>query len=191
MDLRVTVALYDRGNLSLGNSRKAFGYEAFHWGIIIIPRKRLEEDDKQKGNKEGQERNCHAFGATDASEINKVTWRMDNPNMDWWLRASMNVDPERSSKLLGCVAIGTITEPISDEDLSRFFHSVPLPVKNTHPQESCVSWAVDAVRAMQRRGWVPPLDIDQLKDWALGFADEKMAKTDGRRKLEVADYPYV
>ncbi|EQL01878.1 hypothetical protein OCS_02402 [Ophiocordyceps sinensis CO18] len=65
----VTVALYDRGQFSRGNARRVFGHEAYHWGMIIMPRI-------------SQGRDCQVFEATDASEIDPVTLRLKNPAMD-------------------------------------------------------------------------------------------------------------
>ncbi len=50
----IAVSLDDRDTFSRGNSRKLFGYEAFHWGIIIMPETSLGGT-------------CQAFDATDAS----------------------------------------------------------------------------------------------------------------------------
>ncbi|KAH7184806.1 uncharacterized protein B0J16DRAFT_122641 [Fusarium flagelliforme] len=163
----VALALYHRDHFSLGNARRTFGYEAYHWGILITPQ-------TSRG------RDCHAFEATDASEIDPVTFRMNNPTMAWWMRHKGNVDPALSAKLIGRIVIGQIPDGISAADLKKFFGTVPLPVKNTHPQESCVTWAIDAIRTMQRQGWVPQIELNGFKDWALSYADERMKGTNAR-----------
>ncbi|KAM0554025.1 hypothetical protein ACHAPJ_007100 [Fusarium lateritium] len=163
----VTVALYHRDRFSQGRARRTFGYEAYHWAIVIMP----EVSDG---------RDCHEFDATDASEIDSVTFRINNPTMDWFFRPKINIDPMLSPKLLGRIVIGQIPDELSGDDLSDFFERVPLPVKNTHPQQSCVTWVINAIRASQEQEWVPAYDLDKLKDWALSYADERM-KNSGPR----------
>jgi hypothetical protein len=52
---RVVVALYHRDRLSLGDNRKRLGYEAYHWGILIMPKK----------PRTGGRLDCNAYDATD------------------------------------------------------------------------------------------------------------------------------
>ncbi|KAJ4265309.1 hypothetical protein NW762_004594 [Fusarium torreyae] len=128
-------------------------------------------------------RDCHAFDATDASEIDPVTFRMNNPTMDWFFRSKINIDPMLSSKLLGRIVIGQIPDERSGEELSNFFERVRLPVKNTHPQQSCVTWVIDAIGALQQQGWAPAFNLDQFKEWALSYADERMKKSGSREPI--------
>lgn len=167
MGREVAVALHHRDQFSLGNARKAFGYEAYHWGIMVMP-------------EPGQERDCHSFEATDACEIDPVTFRMNNPTMDWWLRCKEDVDLGIFDKLLGRIVIGQIPDGMSSAELRDFFAKIPLPVKNTNPQQSCVTWAVDAIRALQGQGWSSAFELDQFKDWAMSYADERMKGSDSR-----------
>ena len=173
MERQIAVALDHRDNLSRGQMRRHLGYEAYHWRIASMP--------------EGTQAECAVFDATDASRINPVTWRMDNPNMDWWFRAEINVDPAASTKLLGFIVIGAVPAEVSSTGLKDFFRQVPLPVKNTHPQQSCVTWAVDAMLALQRKGWAWAFDIDQFKAWALEYADESLENPDSKEKRVI--YP--
>ncbi|KAG8411440.1 hypothetical protein J3458_015499 [Metarhizium acridum] len=170
----VTVALYHRDHLSKGHFRRVFGYEAYHWGIIVMP-------------ETSQGRDCNAYEATDASEINPITFRMNNPHMDWWFCEKEHIDPELSSKLIGRIIIGQIPENVSDPQLHDFFFSVPLPVKNTNPQQSCVTWTVDAILALQEQNWAWKFDIEPFKDWALAYADERMNGPSSRQP-KVATY---
>lgn len=161
----VAVALYSRDHFSRGNARRTFGYEAYHWGIIITPQVSQGQD-------------CQTFEATDASDIDPVTFRLTNPTMDWWFNAKGNVDPTLGKKPLGRIIIGQVPDGVSSAELRDFFARVPLPVKNTHPQQSCVTWAVDAIRSLQRQGWVWEFELDQFKDFALSYADERMRGAD-------------
>lgn len=160
---QIAVALYHRDRFSEDHMRHVFGYEAYHWAIVVMP-------DQSPG------RHCWTFEATDATEINPVTFRMNNPSMGWWLRDKNNADFELSSKLLGIVIVGQTPNGLSYSEMLSIMDGIPLPVKNMNPQQSCVTWVEDAIRTLQSRGWIWAFDVNQFKDWALGFADERMKK---------------
>ncbi|KAG5985103.1 hypothetical protein E4U43_006114 [Claviceps pusilla] len=166
----LTVALYHRDHYSTGHYRQLFKYEAFHWGLLITPQVSIGKD-------------CFAADATDRSGYNPVTMRMDNPTMSWWINHRV-VDPAASSKLLGRIVIGEIPGEISFDDFQELLDKVPLPEKNQHPQQSCVTWAVSAIVEMQKLGWARQFDIDQFKDAALAYADD-------RNKFDAATEPKV
>lgn len=164
----IALCLHHRDHYSTGHYRQVFGYEAYHWSIMI-----MSEDG---------EGDCHAYDATDASSIDPETFRLINPTMDWWFRFKENVDPTRSSKLIGRIVIGAVPDDDLTEDHFReFFSNIPLPVRNREPQESCVTWAVNAILALQEEGWVWPFDIDQFKDWALAYGDDRMLGEDSEQ----------
>lgn len=172
VDLLVTVALYHRDTISRGNSRRIFGYESYHWGLVLMPDPSSPSDGSSSSN-------VYAFDATDASDIDPVTFRLRNPTMDWWLRAETNPPP--NAKLIGQLVVGSISAtssnspaPPSMDTLKSFFEKIPLPIKNTHPQQSCVTWAVAAVGRLQDAGWARPVDLTAFKDAALAYADERM-----------------
>jgi hypothetical protein len=175
--LEIAVSFYDRDHYSRGRNRQIFGYEAYHWAVMVVP----------KGNKG---RTCKAYDTTDASEYDPVTHRLTNPTMEWKFRTK-TVDPKLSKKLLGCVVIGTAPPGVSFDDLDAFFASIPMPQKNKDPQQSCVTWAVNALVRMQEKGWVAAFDIDRFKDWALAYADEMRRKQDedpGEKEVAITRY---
>ncbi|EGX90556.1 hypothetical protein CCM_06976 [Cordyceps militaris CM01] len=158
----VTLALYHRDTLSRGNSRRIFHYEAYHWGLLFTT-----------GGPNAPP--LYAFDATDTSDIDPVTFRLRNPAMDWWLRAEARPPP--NPKLLGQLVVGAVPpreEERWEEELKALLEQVLLPVKNTHPQQSCVTWAVAALERLQDRGWVRPFDLDRFKDAALAYADARI-----------------
>lgn len=171
--LQIAVALYHRDHFSEGHWRQVYGYEAYHWGILVIP-------EQTRG------RDYWAFETTDATEINPVTFRMNNPTMAWWLR-SQKVDPELSGKMLGMVTLGQTPDGLSFPEMDDIMHGVPLPVKNMNPQQSCVTWVENAIRTLQSRGWIGECDINQFKDWALAYADERM-KGEHSRQPKIVQY---
>ncbi|PQK09442.1 hypothetical protein BB8028_0001g15120 [Beauveria bassiana] len=162
----VTLTLYDRGDLSQGRMRSVFGHKAYHWGVLIVPK------EKRPG------RVAHAFEATDASVIDPVTFRMTNPSMEWRYNARLGVDPELSHKLLGQLVVGEIPDGAAPKALDTFFEAVPLPVRNTEPQQGCVTWSMNALRALQKRGWAWDFDLDVFKDDALAYADDRIKGKD-------------
>lgn len=162
------ISLFHRDHLSHGKNRQVLGFEAYHWGIIVVP-----------GSNESP--NCEAYDATDASEIDPVTWRMSNPTMDWWLRIRPAFSLDAEEKFLGYVIIGNVPDETSGSSLKQLFETVPLPVKNTHPQQSCVTWAVDAVLELQKRGLVGIFDVNELKNFVLAFADGRSEAQESRK----------
>lgn len=174
--LLVTLALYHRDSLSRGNSRRIFGYEAYHWGLLFTPAAASSSSSSSDVAPP-----LYSFDATDASDIDPVTFRLRNPSMDWWLRAETRPTAAAPNpKLLGQLIVGTLPDDGDDgagagfEQLKAIFEEVPLPEKNTHPQQSCVTWAVAAVGRMQTQGWVPAFDLQDLKDAALAYADARI-----------------
>ncbi|KAF4453158.1 serine threonine kinase [Fusarium albosuccineum] len=161
----IAVALHHRDRFSQGSARRTFGYEAYHWGIMIV-------------SEASQGQDCCSFDATDASEIDPVTFRMTNPTMDWWFRVKEDVDIGLCEKLIGRVVIGQVPDEVSSAEVRGLFARIPLPEKNTNPQQSCVSWTVDAIRALQSQGWAQSFRVDEFKDWALSYADERMKGSD-------------
>ncbi|KAM0664108.1 hypothetical protein ACQRIU_007109 [Beauveria bassiana] len=149
-----------------GRMRSVFGHKAYHWGVLIVPK------EKRPG------RVAHAFEATDASAIDPVTFRMTNPSMEWRYNARLDVDPELSQKLLGQLVVGEIPDGAAPKALDTFFEAVPLPVRNTEPQQGCVTWSINALRALQKRGWAWDFDLDVFKDDALAYADDRIKGND-------------
>ena len=172
---RIAVGLYHRNNLSEGRMRDIFEHKAYHWGIFVLA---------------GESGRHHwSFEATDASEIDPVTFKLNNPTMDWWFRGQDSIDPERSSKLLGMVIIGEIPDELSFDGMEAIMEAVPLPIRNREPQQSCVTWVGNAIQALQRQGWVPKeIDIDRFKDFALEYGDDRM-KREHATKPKTVPYP--
>ncbi|KAG5934227.1 hypothetical protein E4U53_000732 [Claviceps sorghi] len=173
----LTLALYHRDHISLPPTRQTYGYEAFHWGLLIAPPDARAKDGTSQEDKsqQSEKKNWLAVDATDASTIDPITFRMNNPSMSWCMNPKM-VDPDGSGKLIGRMVIGEMPPEASNDELLTIFRKVPLPVKNSHPPQSCVTWAISAVRDMQDLGWARKFDIDQFKDAALAYAVERLKK---------------
>ncbi|OAQ98118.1 hypothetical protein LLEC1_06629 [Akanthomyces lecanii] len=140
------------------------------WGVLVVPKQPASAPDRKAPG-----RKAHAFEATDASEIDSATFRMTNPSMDWWYRARLHVNAELSLRFLGQLVVGEIPEGDgSPEALKLFFGKVPLPIKNTDPQQGCVTWSISAVEAMQKEDWVRAFDLEAFKDDALAYADDRI-----------------
>lgn len=167
---RIALALFHRDHLSRGKNRQMLGYEALHWGIFVIP-----------VNDEISPQACEAFDATDAAEIDPATWRMSNPTMDWWLRIRPVEDIELYDKLLGYIILGEISRQVPIADLRQSLKDVPLPIKNMHPQQSCVTWAVQVVLSFQEKGWLPKFEVKDVKEFAVAFADKRLKGEEERK----------
>lgn len=175
VDHQISVSLFHRDAFSQGQNRQNFGYNAYHWGILVIA-------------KDGQEETCDAYDATDSSEIDKVTWRMTNPNMDWFFRARMEIDLSAlGDKLLGHIVIGVASGDASSADLQELFRRVSVPVKNTYPQQSCVTWVMDAILALQKNGLIPSFDTNVFKDRAIYYADQRLREKLPRNVIRYSD----
>lgn len=170
----IAVALYHRDHFSKGNARRTFGYMGYHWTIVIMPR-------------EGDKGDRYVFDATDASYIDPATFRLTNPAMDWRFRVQEGENPALAAKLLGHLVIGQVPDGVSLDELDHFFSTVPLPVKDSNPQESCVTWVLGAIEALQQRGWVSDFELGRLKDTALSYADERL-KDEDAREADVRHY---
>ncbi|CAH0018371.1 unnamed protein product [Clonostachys rhizophaga] len=178
MRRKVALALCHRDYFSRGHSRETLGHSAFHWAITVVP-------ETTHGN------DCDEYDATDSSEIDQKTWRMINPSMDWYFRVRSDVGLDHNPKTVGRIVIGSVSDEVSRADLKDLFEAIALPVKNTHPQQNCVTWAMSAVQELQRKGWVQEFDIDQFKDWALSYADERLNTLDTRESIEVYPEPQI
>ena len=158
--------MYHREGYSTGRNRQILGYEAFHWGILIMPREGEAEYD--------------AYDATDRNEIDPRTFRMENPNLDWWFDAKEGiVDTSRGGRLVGCIIIGAVPDDTSSREVRAFLEEVPLPKRNQTPQQSCVTWVGNAIRALHEIGWVDDFAVEKFMKWALSYGDDRMRDLEG------------
>ncbi|KAH8178366.1 serine/threonine protein kinase [Sarocladium implicatum] len=169
MSRLIAVALYHRDHFSKGQARRTFGADGFHWAIAII----VPGAEEAAGGR-------RVFDATDASEIDPATFRLNNPSMEWWFRDQQTADPTLAAKLLGQLVIGQVPAEAQPDELRDFFEAIPLPVKDSNPQESCRTWVLDAIRALQKRGWAPAFDLQNFEDEAVAYADRRLEDTDSK-----------
>lgn len=169
--MEITVALYRRDPMSTNpDERKLYNYEAYHWDILTIT----------------PEGNYNACGATDRNLIDPETQRLENPNLVWWFYSRPKDDPSASEKYLGRIIIGTFPSDMTGEDIEAFFKQVPLPERGRNPQESCVTWVVNAIHRFHAIGCIYKFQVGEFLDWALKFADDRLWRPDERK--EVVDY---
>ncbi|ROT37803.1 hypothetical protein SODALDRAFT_351032 [Sodiomyces alkalinus F11] len=160
---QIAVAFYRRDPISTDpHKRKIYQHESYHWGILIV-----------------QQGNVHdAYEATDRNRLDPVTWKQENPTLDWWFKAKQGVNPYRSGKYLGCVVVGTVPADKSRDDVQAFLHEVPLPKRHQYPQQSCVTWVGNAIRALGEAQWMRELDWEEFADWALAYADKRLKNSE-------------
>lgn len=154
------VTIHHRGQLSLGDNRARLGNSAYHWGILIQPKKpKLGRDSSA------------AYDVSDAAKPDPATRRDLNPNYDWHVRAKRDANnPFVSGNLLGRVMIGKVPNHITDADIEDLLGKIPLPVKNT--EQNCVTWTLAAIQALQKERLAEDFDVNQFMIKALELADE-------------------
>lgn len=162
---RVVIALYHRGGLSLGDNRQRLGYESYHWGILIMPKHPPEGHCLPP---------CSAYNATDNIVIDPETHEDLNPNLDWLFRTQHGIDPSARGQLIGRIIVGKLPNHVSTSDLDTLLAGVPLPSKDASPPQSCVTWTLAALGALQNAGLVWNFDIETFRDWALAYGDRCM-----------------
>lgn len=160
------VTIHHRGSLSLGDNRARLGRSAYHWGILIQPKKpKLGRDSI-------------AYDVSDAAKPDPETRQDHNPNYDWHFRAkrAVNNDPFVGGNLLGRVMIGKVPNHITDADIEDLLGQVPLPIKNT--EQNCVTWTLASIQALQKERLAEDFDVDQFTIKALELADEWLRDPD-------------
>ncbi|KYK60860.1 hypothetical protein DCS_01998 [Drechmeria coniospora] len=159
--LRVVVSLHHRDELSLGSHRTRLCHEAFHWGIIIMPKRSKGPD-------------CHAYDVSDGPVLDPNKRQDLNPEHAWESRVKLGVDPLRSGRLISRIIIGKVPKHVDLANIGRLLATIPLPAKDAVPAESCVTWTLAAIAILQAEGIVHPFDVGRFRDWALSYADRSM-----------------
>ncbi|KAL2751851.1 hypothetical protein ACRALDRAFT_1078301 [Sodiomyces alcalophilus JCM 7366] len=157
--MQIAVALYRRDPISGDpRKRKIYQHESYHWGVLIIQGKVYD-----------------AYDATDRNNLDPVTWTQENPTLGWWFKANRGIDPDKSRKYLGNVIIGTVPSDKSRDDVHAFLKQVPLPIRHQNPQQSCVTWVANAIRAFREAQWLDDMNVEEFLDWTLDYADRRLA----------------
>jgi hypothetical protein len=158
---QVFVTLHCRDEASLGENRQRFGYAAYHWGILISP-------------KFSTGRDCCAYDVTNAAHPDPVT-RVDfNPDRNWFFRATTNVNPMASTRLLGRVMIGKVPCATGYLDVENLLRSIPLPEKDAIPEQNCVTWVMAVIQKLQYVNIAQQFDLNKFMDYALEYADQRI-----------------
>lgn len=161
---RVFVSLHHRYSLSIRENRQRLRHAAYHWAILICPK-------KPKGS------DSHSFDVSDGIILHP-TQKVDlNPEGNWFFRAEANAQPDDSPHLLGRVMIGKLPNEVSYENLHSLLEQIPLPEKDAEPVQNCVSWTRAAIRKLQENGFAEQFDLDPFMDKALAFADQRLHET--------------
>ncbi|KAJ5747673.1 uncharacterized protein N7511_009369 [Penicillium nucicola] len=171
-DHQIFITIHHRNELSLDKSRRDLGSSAYHWGILLAPR-------RSRGA------NCHAFDVTDGSSPDPLVRKDNNPNFEWKFRVKKNVNPDHSGSLLLRIRIGKIRDSNSSghafDNIDTLLRSIPLPVKDNDrstPSQNCVGWVQAAIRKLQMNGLAEDFDVDFFMANALAFVDRRLADVD-------------
>ncbi|OJZ80909.1 hypothetical protein ASPFODRAFT_704145 [Aspergillus luchuensis CBS 106.47] len=154
---RVLISIHHRDESSLGDNRPRLGFSAFHWGFLIQPKHSSGDD-------------TDAYDISDASVPDPITRLDTNPNHDWKFRVKKRVDIMGSGRLLGRIMIGKVPNNVTSTEIENVLASVPFPIKGT--EENCVSWTMDAIRALQEVKLAEAFDVDQFMVKGLELADK-------------------
>ncbi|CAG7966595.1 unnamed protein product [Penicillium nalgiovense] len=155
------LALYHRGELSLGDYRRRLGFSAYHWAILVWD---LKND------------RWYAYDVTDGSSPDPVIRRDLNPDFQWTYRVKTNIHPDSCDSLLIRMAIGEVHDGIGPETIKILLQSVQLPIKGACPPQNCVNWIRAVLHKLRFHGYAPDLhDIEMTIDRALAYADLRMA----------------
>ncbi|CAI7565492.1 unnamed protein product [Penicillium glandicola] len=158
------LAVYHRGELSLGDYRKRLGFSAYHWSILVL-------DSKHD--------RYHAYDVTDGSSPDPVIRRDLNPDFQWTYRVKNNVRPESCDSLLIRMAIGEVNDGIGPETIKILLQSIQLPVKSAYPPQNCVNWIRAVLHKLRFHGYARDLhNIEMTIDRALAYADLRMSDPD-------------
>jgi hypothetical protein len=161
---QVFITLHHRDEVSLGESRQRLGHAAYHWGVLISPK-------VSKG------RDCHVYDITNAARPDPIT-RVDlNRDRNWLFRAIANIDPLSSDHLLGMVMVGKVPNGTSYIDIEDLLRSIPLPKKDTVPEQNCVTWVKAAIQKLQCAKLAEQFDLNKFMNYALGYADQRMGNS--------------
>lgn len=133
-------------------------FNAYHWGILITPK-----------TFKGAE--CQTYDVSDAFRLDPKASRDMNPERKWYFRVKTNVDPIKEPALLGRIVIGKLANKVTDDEIEDVLSKVPLPDEDKARGESCVTWCLNAVEALQGAGFVKRFDIEAFKTVALEKAD--------------------
>lgn len=144
---RVMVTVHHRSGLSLRDNRVRLGLAAYHWGILIQPKKPKGDDS-------------NAYDVSDGAKPDPTTRHDLNPDREWLFRAEEGVNPLRSGHLLGRVMIGKVPNHVTDADIEDLLRKVPLPLKNT--EQNCVTWVSASIQALQKEKLAEEFDVNQL-----------------------------
>lgn len=158
---RVAISLYHRGHLSLGDNRTRLGYSAYHWGLVVMSKLPSVE--------------CDTYDAADIPMLDPTTGEDRNPNRDWiFRRPQHDIDPAANGRLIGRIIVGKLPNKVSVSHIDSLLGRVPLPKKDVSPRESCVTWALAALNALQDEELAWKFDIAVFQDWTLAYGDECM-----------------
>ena len=164
---RVIVAIHHRDRFSLGEDRQRLQHGAFHWSILTAPKSSKGADNI-------------AYDVSNGARESPDGSTAPNPNGEWFFRGKGNVDPQRSSHLIGRILIGKIPNDISDAQIKEKLRQVPLPDKAAIPEQNCVSWIWDAIRVLQDANIIGKFDMGRFAEWALTCADTCMSEMNPR-----------
>lgn len=79
-----------------------------------------------------------------------------------------------SGRLIGRVMIGKIPPQVTESQIENILDGVALP--NKELEERCRHWVWRALYVLQANSVIAHFDIEKLRIWLLGYANQCLAK---------------
>lgn len=176
---RVFIALYEREELSVGESRRRLGHDAYHWEITVAPKDHSGND-------------CYVYGVTNGPlRKGKVHIIDGNRGRSWRFREE-HVNPDASSLLVGMVMIGKVPSQVTRDDIMKNLGPPTIQVPDKRFGENCTTWIKEAIMKLQEGGLAEQFDIQLFMDDALAFADHYTKHDLGRKCIfSMSDHCFV
>lgn len=134
-------------------------YRRYHWAILIRPK-----DTKKLAQ-------SASFDITDGVRQAPDRNQDLNPTRDWWFRVKTGANPLLTGRFLVAVCIGKLPKGVTMDEIENLLSEVPLPRKDTNPEQRCSYWTAMAVMKLQKAGFVVDKDVKAIMNAVLKAGD--------------------
>jgi hypothetical protein len=161
---RLSIALFHRGQLSLGEAnRQKYHWAIYHWAILVRPKVIWLEAG------------CTTYDVTDAVAMITDGTEYHPADGTWRFRSRAPTYPLQSSSFLVGIDIGKLPKTVTSAQVGAVLERTPLPRSDQSPEQNCASWAREAVVGLQKAGFVDgALSVEALMTVAMQKADDVM-----------------
>lgn len=144
--LRVFLALYHRGKLSLPPHRDEQGLASFHWALLIAPKNAAES--------------THMLDVTNAMQIDPVRHIDTNPDRKWIFRDKVE-NPLSNIRLVLIAMVGKMKSRAKGlEKLVGILKKECRVPNEDNTGENCVWWVKTVVRLLLAKDLLDDFNVD-------------------------------